>query len=172
ALLPTDRLAKLKLVGFAVNCPTGVVEPVPVRETVVVGFIGSLLVKVMLPGTAPAAVGVNVTVTGTDWPELIALGVAIPVIANSAPFNVIIETVKSAAPLFAITRLEVPFEPTDTVPKSRDVGVTDICGWAELVIVPLRFATAGIVPDSPCIVRVPVTFPDAVPVNQTEKVVL
>ncbi len=171
-MLPIDTLGKLKLVGFTVNCPTGVVEPVPVRETVVVGLTGSLLVNVMLPGTAPAAVGVKVTVTGTDWPELIVLGVAIPEIANSAPFKVIIETVKSDAPLFEIARVPVPLEPSVTTPKSSEVGVTDICGCVGVVTVPLRFATAGIVPESPCIVRVPVTFPDAVPVNQTEKFVL
>ena len=65
-LLPRDTLEKLKLPGVAVSCPRGVVEPVPVSETVVVGLFGSLLVSVILPGTVPAAVGANVTVTGTD----------------------------------------------------------------------------------------------------------
>ena len=37
---------------------------------------------------------------------------------------------------------------------------------------PLRFATIGVVPELPCTVKVPVTFPDAAPVNQTEKLVL
>lgn len=149
ALFPTETLAKLKLAGLAVNWPTGAVEPVPVSETDTVGLVGSLLVRVTLPGTAPEAVGAKVTVTGTDCPELIVLGVEIPLIANSAPAKVIIETVRSAAPVLAIEKFVVPFDPTVTVPRSRAVGVTEICAAVEVLIVPLRFATTGVVPAEP-----------------------
>ena len=100
------------------------------------------------------------------------MGVAIPLIANSAPLKVIIETVKSDAPLFETVKLAVPFDPTATLPKSKDVGVMEICGWVDVVMVPLRFATTGVPPLDPCTLRVPVTLPEAVPVNQTDKVVL
>ena len=65
-LLPRDTFEKLKLPGVAVSNPRGAVEPVPVSATVAVGLFGSLLVSVIVPGTVPAAVGANVTVTGTD----------------------------------------------------------------------------------------------------------
>ena len=126
-MLPAETFEKLKLVGFAVNCPAGVVEPVPVSETVVVGFVGSLLVIVMLPGTAPAAVGVKVTDTGTDCPALIVFGVATPLIPNSAPLKVITETVRSDEPLFPMEKVDVPFDPIVTVPKSSAEGVRVIC---------------------------------------------
>ena len=128
ALLPTDTLEKLKLVGLAVNCPSIAVVPVPDKPIVAVGVFGSLLVIAMLPVTAPAVVGAKLATTGTDWPALIVFGVAIPLIPNSAPFSVITETVKSAPPLLAITRFAVPFWPTVTLPKSTVLGLTEICG--------------------------------------------
>jgi hypothetical protein len=56
ALPPRATLPKLKLVGFNVNCPMAVVEPVPVKA-IVDGDAGSLLVIEMLPESFCAAVG-------------------------------------------------------------------------------------------------------------------
>ena len=53
---------------------------------------------------------------------------AIPLIANSAPLTVIMEMDRSDAPLFEIVKVAVPFDPTVTLPNSRDAGVTDSCG--------------------------------------------
>ena len=59
-LLPVDTVPKLKLVGFATNCPVAVVDPVPLRA-IVSGDPLALLATVMLPVTAPVAVGANFT---------------------------------------------------------------------------------------------------------------
>ena len=56
-LEPVATLPKLTEVGLACNCPTGELDPVPLRFTVAVGVLGSLLVIVTLPETAPEAVG-------------------------------------------------------------------------------------------------------------------
>jgi hypothetical protein len=149
-----------------------VVEPVPFKKTVVMGLLGSLLVRAMLPRTVPAEVGVNVTVTGTVCPALIFFGVTIPVRPNSGPFKVIIETVRSDEPVLPTKKFAVPLEPIVIVPKSSEVGTPEICGCDEVVTVPLRFAVTGLDPDSPWMVNIPFTFPDAVPLNQTERLVL
>ena len=107
-LLPVDTVPKLKLAGFATNCPVAVVDPVPLRVTFVVGLVGSLLVIAMFPLALPADVGEKVTVTGTVCPVLIVFGVVIPLIPNSAPLIVIMEIVKSAEPTFVSTKFAVP----------------------------------------------------------------
>ena len=56
-LEPVSTLPKLTDAMLACNCPTGEVDPVPLRFTVAVGVLGSLLVIVTLPETAPEAVG-------------------------------------------------------------------------------------------------------------------
>ena len=53
-LLPVDTVPKLRLVGFATNCPVAVVDPVPLRVTFVVGLLGSSLVIAMFPLALPA----------------------------------------------------------------------------------------------------------------------
>jgi hypothetical protein len=148
ALLPTDTLEKFRLVGFAVNCPKAAVVPVPLKLMFAVGVLGSLVVRVRPPDTTPAAAGVNVTTTGTVCPALIVFGVAIPLMLNSAPFSVIIETVKSAAPVFPMTKLAAPLEPTLTVPKSSALVFNDNCG-CDVVMVPARLTTPGVAPAPP-----------------------
>ena len=106
-----------------------------------------MLVIVMLPGTVPAVVGVKVTDTGTDCPALIVFGVATPLIPNSAPLKVITETVKSDEPLFPMEKVDVPFDPIVTLPKSSTEGVREICCCGEVVIVPLRLTTPEVVPE-------------------------
>jgi hypothetical protein len=108
---------KLSELGASWSCPTADVEPVPSSVTVVVGFVGSLLVMVKLPVTAPAVVGLNVSATGTDCPALIVFGVAIPVAPNSASFMAITDMVRSEPPVFEMVRFALPVEPTLTVPN-------------------------------------------------------
>ena len=127
-LLPVDAVPKLKLVGFATNCPVAVVDPVPLRVTFVVGLVGSLLVIAMFPLALPADVGEKVTDTGTVCPVLIVFGVVIPLIPNSAPLIVIMEIIKSAEPTFVSTKFAVPLLPTVTLPKLSDPALTDSCG--------------------------------------------
>jgi hypothetical protein len=56
-LEPVATFPKLTEVGLACNCPTGEVDPVPLKFTVAVGVLGSLLVIVTLPETVPEEVG-------------------------------------------------------------------------------------------------------------------
>ena len=102
--------------------------PVPVKGTLSVGFVGSLLTIEMLPLTAPVAVGENVTVTCADCPALMVFGVVIPLIPKALPVTVIIDTVRSADPALFNTRFAELFCPFDTVPKSMEDGATDNCG--------------------------------------------
>ena len=57
--LPAATLSKLKLAGEALSCPTGAADPVPLREIVVEGVAGSLLLIAIAPRSAPTAVGRN-----------------------------------------------------------------------------------------------------------------
>ena len=51
-----------------------------------------------------------------------------PLIPNSEPLKVITDTVRFALPVFDRTKLEVLLEPTATVPKLIELGLTDNCG--------------------------------------------
>lgn len=88
------------------------------------------------------------------------------------PLKVIIEMIKSAVPLLLRIRLLLAFVPTVTVPRSIEVELKDNCGSAVAVTVPVRFMTAGVVPESPCTFMVPLTGPAFVPFIQTVKLAL
>jgi hypothetical protein len=60
-VVPVPIVPKLRLAGFALNCPVAAAEPVPLKGTVTVGFTESLLVMDKLPVALPEAPGVNVT---------------------------------------------------------------------------------------------------------------
>ena len=130
ALVPTPTVPKLILVGDAESCPVVVVEdPVPLSGTVNVGLVGSLLTILILPVALPTVVGEKVTTAWADCPALIVVGVVIPLIVNAAPVTVIMDTVRSAVPLFVSVRFDVAFKPSDRVPKLILVGLTANCGW-------------------------------------------
>lgn len=73
------------------------------------------------------------------------LGVAIPLIPNSAPVREITETVRSAVPTFEIARVELLVEPIATVPSCSEVLLSEICG-AGLMAVAERFTVTGELP--------------------------
>ncbi len=168
ALLLVETFPKLTLAGLALNCPTAVEDPVPVKLTTAVGVVGSLLVIVRLPDTAPAAVGANVKVTGALCPALMVAGVVIPLIPKSAPESVRREIVKFAVPAFEMVRFELPVEPTETLPKFTALVLKLSCG-AGVAPVAERFTTTGELPPSPCTVNVPVIAPALVGLTETEK---
>lgn len=64
--VPVATVPKLRLVEFALNWPVAAEVPVPLRGTLIVGFVGSLLVMLKLPVALPAALGVKVTTTWAD----------------------------------------------------------------------------------------------------------
>jgi len=168
ALLLVETLPKFTLAGLALSCPRAVDEPVPVKPTTAVGVVGSLLVIVRLPDTAPASVGANVKVTGAFCPALIVLGVVMPLIPKSAPESVRREIVKSAVPAFEMVRLELPVDPTETLPKFTALALKLNCGCG-VTPVAERFTTTGELPPSPCTVNVPVIAPALVGLTETEK---
>jgi len=168
ALLLVETFPKFTLAGLALNCPTAVDEPVPVKLTTAEGVVGSLLVIVRLPDTAPASVGLNVKVTGEFCPALMVVGVVMPLIPKSAPESVRREIVKFAVPAFEMVRLELPVEPTETLPKFTAVVLKLNCG-AAVTPVAERFTTTGELPPSPCTVNVPVIAPVLVGLTETEK---
>ncbi len=59
--VPVATVPKLRLAVFAVNWPVVAVVPLPLRETPIVGFVGSLLVMLRVPVALPAAVGEKLT---------------------------------------------------------------------------------------------------------------
>lgn len=126
-----------------------------------------MLVIVKLPDTAPAMVGLNVKLTGAFCPALMVAGVVIPLIPKSAPESVRTETVKSAVPVFEMVRLDVPVEPTVTLPKLTAVELKFICGCAAAAVAE-RLIVAGELPPSPCKVIVPVTVPVVVGFTEIE----
>jgi hypothetical protein len=83
-VLPTGTLPKARLVGFAPSAPDAV--PVPVNGTVSVGFV-AFEVMVMLPLTAPAAVGVNNTLKLALWPAVSVTGAVMPLKLNPLPLT-------------------------------------------------------------------------------------
>lgn len=123
-LLPSATFPKLRLPGLAPSFPNAAVDPVPVRGTLILGLVGSLVVKAIVPFTAPVTVGEKLTLIGKDCPAESVCGVVIPLTPNSDPFNVITEITKSEAPLFPTVRVDPSFDPIETVPKSIAAGAT------------------------------------------------
>ena len=119
---------KLALVGVMVSAGPVLVEPVPLSETLNEGVLGSLLAMVTLPETAPAAVGVKVTVACADWPAPIVAGVVSPLTLNAEPVTVSEDTVRLEDPVLLRVRVEVPALPVETVPKLIELGDTESCG--------------------------------------------
>lgn len=78
-LLPTRRLPKLMLVGFAASAPW---VPVPVSATV---GSDALLVIEMLPVSIPVVVGSKTAVKFAVFPAAIVTGVVIPVTPKPVP---------------------------------------------------------------------------------------
>ena len=166
--VPVAMVPKLRLAGFALSWPVAVEVPLPFSGTVMLGFTGSLLVIPRLPVALPEAAGVNVTAIWADCPAEIVFGVVIPPIVKSAPVTVSSETIRSVVPVLFSTRLLVLFDPTETLPKLIEDWLSDNCDGA-LTAVAERFTTTGVLPPSPCAVKVPVKLPAAVGFTATVK---
>jgi hypothetical protein len=164
---PSTTLPKLKLAGVIVNPGCAVVVPVPLRGTVSVGFVGSLLVIVRLPLMLPDAAGEKVKPTCADCPAGIVAGVVMPLTVKLTPLTVSIEIVSAELPEFVNTRLLVPFDPTATVPKLMAVALNDNDEDGAMTAVAVNFTTTGALPWSPCAVSVALRFPATVAFTAT-----
>ena len=75
-----------------------VVSPVPLRLTVAVGFVVALLVIRIVPVSAPAVVGSNVTCNVADCPGFSVTGIAAPPRLKPVPVSVAELSVSGAVP--------------------------------------------------------------------------
>jgi len=139
---------------------------VPLKATVVVGLVGSLLVIESVPDEAVAVVGTNEIDSVADWPALITFGVVIPVAPKPVPFTDIKETVRSALPVFEIVRFDVACVLIVTLPKLMVALLTAICGFVATAVA-VRLTTTGALPLSPRTESVPLIGPLAVGVTLT-----
>ena len=73
----TVTLPKATLVGFAVNCATGVAAPVPVSGRSV-GEFDAVLTNDTLPFAVPVAVGAKFTINDVLAPAATVIGTVIP----------------------------------------------------------------------------------------------
>ena len=111
---------KFSVVGDKESEP--VVPPVPARFTVVVV---ALLVTLMLPVTAPAALGPNFVVKVMLCPAFNVSGKFNPEKLNAAPLNDADISFTLVPRPFLIVTSCVALLPTGTVPKLTAVGVAD-----------------------------------------------
>jgi len=98
AVLPTNTLPKLMLVGEALSVST-CVTPVPLNETTVGEFV-AVLASDTLPLTAPAAAGANRAVNVVLCPAVSVSGSVSPVTLNPAPVTVDVLMVTLTFPVF------------------------------------------------------------------------
>jgi len=123
AELPTATLPKLKLVPPSDNCGFDAV-PVPLKDTVVELPVDELLVIVSCPLADPAAVGLNVTDTVSDWFGFSVTGKVPATSVNAAPLIEIEFTVTGPVPEDVSVRDCVVELPTATLPKLRLVPLS------------------------------------------------
>jgi hypothetical protein len=159
-LLPTCTLPNARLVGLAVSDPCA--TPVPER-----GMVRSELLPVdvmlMLPLSAPVAVGAKTTVNDVLWPAVKVNGKDSPLRLNPVPLAVAAEIVRLVPPLLVRVSVSDFEAPTCTLPKARLVGlgVKAPCATPVPESGMLRLGTEP--------VAVMLTLPLAAPVAEGEK---
>lgn len=155
-VLPTFTFPTLRLAALAESLPAATAA-VPVALTpIVVGALLALLDTVITPVAAPAVVGVNTTVKGTDWPGLMSIGKTGPAATNVVEDELTPERIAVMPPVFVTEKLCVAVLPTVTLPKLNAVELAAImpgcCCCVEtpltamLVGVPLALLVTAIVP--------------------------
>jgi hypothetical protein len=166
----TATLPKLRLVELSVNCGLAVV-PVPVSETVAVLPDEELLLTVICPLADPAAVGLNVTGTVSDWFGFNVIGKFTAPTPKEAPLNPPELIVTADVPDDVSVSDSVDVEFTATLPKFRLVELSVNCGVAEAPV-PLKETTVELPVDELLLtVSCPLADPDAVGVNVTDNVI-
>ncbi len=119
-------------------------------------------VKVMLPESAPAAVGANCALKERLCPPVRVVGKESPLIPKPVPATVARLIVRLEFPVFVSLTLCVPLCPTSTFPNVNVVGaiVKPVC-----VAVPVKETATGELEASLTIARLPVTAPADVGAN-------
>ena len=133
------------------------------------GEFDAVLVNVRVAGEAPEALGVKVTVKGTDWPSATVAGSAMPDSAYSALLLLAAETV-TVPPLALRLAVREELVPTATLPKFSFVGATD--NWPCVIPTPESEIFNGELDASETIESVPFAAPAADGANITVTVTL
>ena len=118
-LLPTGRLPKLTLEGFAVSCPW---VPVPLNAMVTVGFVALLSITIE-PTTLPVALGLNFALNDVLCPALSVVVLRL-LILNPAPAGVAFEIEMLVVPVFERVMVCELVLPTATLPNATLPGLT------------------------------------------------
>jgi len=159
-LLPVATFPNASLPGFATSVEL-VATPVPTMLTTC-GDPGALSVNVMLPVSAPAAVGANCALKERLCPAFKVVGKDSPLIPKPVPATVARLIVRLEVPLFVSFTLCVPLCPVTTFPNVSADGaiVKPVC-----VPVPVIAIASGELDASLKIVRLPVIAPPDVGAN-------
>ena len=159
-LLPVATFPNASLPGFATSVEF-VATPVPTMLKTC-GEPGALSVKVMLPVSAPAAVGANCALKERLCPAFKVVGKDNPLIPKPVPATVARLIVRLEVPLLVSFTVCVPLCPTTTFPNVSADGaiVKPVC-----VPVPAIAIANGELDASLKIVRLPVVAPPDVGAN-------
>jgi len=125
-VLPTVTFPKLKLVGVALKTSVAV-APVPLSG-MVVGEVGALLDRLIVPLALPLALGANSALKVLLVPGFIVIGTLSPVILNPVPDTLAWLIVRLAVPGLFKLIVCVLLLPVATLPKLTVDGVAEICG--------------------------------------------
>lgn len=125
AVLPTSTLPNARLVGLATNVRVVVVAtPVPVRVAV---RDPSMLVEMLAdPDMVPADCGSKWSVKEMLFPGATSEGRVTPLSENTEAETEVVYTSKLVVPVFFSVTVCVAVEPTLTLLKFKDDGVSDI----------------------------------------------
>jgi hypothetical protein len=157
-VLPTATLPNETLAGLAARVA---LEATPVPERVSVwGEFGAL--KLMLPVTAPAAVGANCVEKEIDWPAERVMGRESPEMPNAFPETFAMLMTTFELPVLVSLTLCEGFWPTATLPKLIEAGETTRPACAPD---PVSEIARGELDASLITVIAPLTAPEAVGAN-------
>ena len=165
---PTARLPKLRLARFTVNCGVAAAVPVPPKLIRAVLLADELLLIVNFPVAAPAAAGLNCTVSASVCFGFKVAGRLAPEMLKPVPLIAAAVTFTGDVPVDVNITDCVPVEPTATFPKFTLPGLTVNCGVVAAVPVPLKL-TAVVPPLDELLLtfNLPVAAPAAVGLNCT-----
>jgi hypothetical protein len=165
---PTVTLPKLKLAVLTDNCGLTSAVLVPLKVTAAVPPVEESLLIVISPLAGPVAVGSNWTCSVTDCVGLSVTGKLLPMIVKPAPVIAAEFTVTGEVPVEVSVSDCVVGEFTVTLPKFSRATLTDNCGLAAAVLVPLK-VTAVVPPVEELLLIVisPLAGPVAVGSNWT-----
>jgi hypothetical protein len=134
-------------------------------------LVDEVLVTISRPVTAPAAAGLNCTVSVTVCLGFKVTGKLAPERVNPVPVKVAALIVTGAVPLEVRVTGWVDVEPTATLPKLKLAGLTVSCGVVAASPVPLRLTSVVAFEEELLLIASrPVTVPVAVGANRTRSV--